>query len=229
MYIEDEGSTSLLKLWEKDTKIMNGIGLGDEIKIMKAYESKGELALGYGGSINVIKKDLHEWLDEFPENRTLNLRGFVKKVHGLGKHYSKDIFTFAISQAESGKGREVECIIWEKPGRGTVMNEGDEVIVDNAYFKGGTININDYTRILLKKNKGILRGIVTELKADKQDEGVECLEIKIDDKELKLDRKKALDLLGVKAKEDIELKTIVNLKKSYILNRFMAIAIASGE
>ncbi|MFH2106138.1 MAG: hypothetical protein ABII22_02675 [Candidatus Micrarchaeota archaeon] len=223
MYIEDESGTSLLKLWEKDTKLMNEIGLGDTIKIMKAYESKGELALGYGGSISVIKKDLYEWLDEFPENRTLNVRGIVKKVHGPGKHYSKDIFTFTISQSE---GKEVECIIWEKPGRGGAMSEGDEVILDNVYSKGGKLNINNYTRILLKKNKGVLRGIVNEIKVDKEDE---CLEITIDDKRLKLNREKALGLMGIKAKEDIKLETIVNLKKSYMLNRSIAVAIATGE
>jgi len=214
--ISDGSGEVLLKLWEEDTKKVKTIGMKDKVIIKGANERRGELNLGYKGEIQIVENAPWNDLDKLPIEGQIKTRGIVKNVEGIKKHFNKEVFSFTISDQEGIT--EIECLILDKIKRGEKIEQGDEVILEDIVFQKGKLNIPDKGRILVKKNKGFVRGIIKEM-----DSNEDKLHLKVDDHEFVLDRQKALQVLEVKAKEDISLSTIVKLKKDSMINTFITI------
>ena len=125
----------------------------------------------------------------------------------------RPVFSFLLSDLH----HEARCIIWASPERGEQLELGDEVILESASVRNGDIYLGADSRMLLRRPKDMLLGVLTEM--ENNDSG---LKITVGDKKMFLDRSAALEFIGVEAADDILLSTIVMLKKKHMLNTFIA-------
>ncbi len=211
--LSDNTGRIKLKLWAADLELFSRFKIGDLVEVKNAYERNGELGLGYSGEIKIIKPSPFSALSSLTPSTYVNIKAKVTKVEGK-KSYNKNDnlhFVFSISDGSAEK----QCVIWEGIGRGTMIKAGDEVILENAYVKAEGIYIYRSGRILLRPGSGA--------KTIGKIENIECergqIKITLNGKVIMLDRKKALDVLGVDVADDISLESIVNLKKEVLLNK----------
>jgi len=217
-----EGSIMMpLILWNDDVELARGLRLKDEIMVKGAYESGGELHLGYSGSIEVSKRADFSSLGALPESGRVHVRGFVTAVLGTddapadGKGAIRRAFVFSISDGTN----ETKCAAWEGSDRAATLRAGDEVMLEGAEASGGMLLIDSSTRFRVRR-KEMLVGEVKRLEC----EG-DVLVADIGGKELRLEREKALRLLGAQVAPDISLSTVVELKKDAMMNKRVALRI----
>ncbi len=205
--LKDETGTIHLKLWEENIRICNRLRTGSELKITGAYEKFDSLNLGYSGTIEVVSSTSFTELNSLPSSGNVHISAMVSEVEGI----KMGPFYFTISD---GKGNEAHVIIREAVGRGLKLEAGDEVIIDNAKTDGNSIVLLANSRLLVKKNKGVVQGKLESLTADN-----ELLTAMLGDKKLVFDRKNALIFLGANAAEDIQLSVLANLKRDALLGK----------
>ena len=142
--VSADGTTVPLVLWNQDTELGKGIRLKDEIMVKGAYESNGEMHLGYSGRIEVSKHATFSELGSLIEGERAHVRGFVSKVSGPS--------SFTLSDGKS----ETECIVNEE--RVAKLREGDEVILEGAQVKEGRLLIDGSSRMHMRRTKEMLIG-----------------------------------------------------------------------
>ena len=215
--LEDESGTAPLVLWNEDTDLANALRLKDLIHVKGAYERNGELHFGYSGKLEVAEREPFTELGKIAEGQMVHVRGSITKIEGYdafvhGMNTSK-AFSFILSD-----GTEKRVIIWENQERGENLKEGDEVIIEGGLVNKGNIELSSDARILSRRNM-----LIGELKK------FECSEnkvmVEVNGRELQLDRKNALKFLGVEVADDIDLCTVVSLKKDSLLNKRIAVKI----
>src|SRR5208283_2535173 len=211
--VSAEGTTMPLVLWNQDTELGKGIRLKDEIIVKGAYESNGEMHLGYSGKIEVSKHATFSELGSLVEGERAHVRGFVSKVSGYGAYRNSRAFMFTLSDGEN----QAQCIVLEGPERAGNLHEGDEVILEGAQVKEGKLLIDDSSRMHMRRTKEMLIGEIKTLECDG-----EKLITKVGERTLSLDRQNALRLIQVEAADDIALSTIVSLKKHALINTKIA-------
>lgn len=217
--VGDETGKVKIKLWAGDLDLFSKFKLGDTVEVKNAYEKNDELSLGYSGEIKVIAASSFITLSSLTPSSYVNIKARVTNVEGE-RSYTKDgkskqFFAFSISDGTTEK----RCVIWEGIGRGSKINIGDEIILENAYVKGSDIYIYGSGRILLRpSNAGGLVGKIEKIECNG-----EQMIILLNGKSVELDRAEALKLLGVDVAEDISLESIVNLKKEVLLNKNLSI------
>lgn len=215
--IRDPSGNSVLVLWNDDCDIGGRLRTGDRVRLSNAYEKGGEIHLGYYGSFEITERAPMVKLHKLKEKQKANVRGFVKSVGGKDRFVKGNSvlpgFSFFISDGES----DVHCVIWENLSRGDRIEEGDEVIIENALVSEGELSVYNDSRLLLRKKNR---------KSGKL-EDMECrdgkLVLKINGEERILEREKALSFLGVSVSEDVELRTVVNLKKDSMVNNIVSL------
>ncbi len=212
--VSADGTTMPLVLWNQDTDLGKGIRLKDEIVVKGAYESNGEMHLGYSGRIEVSKHATFSELDNLIEGERAHVRGFVSKVSGYGAYRNSRAFMFTLSDGKA----ETQCIVLEGPERAANLREGDEMILEGAQVGEGKLLVDDSSRMHMRRTKEMLIGEIKMLECDG-----EKLIAKVGDRTLSLDRQNALRLIQVDAADDIALSTIVSLKKHALINTKIAL------
>lgn len=213
MTIKDETGTTTLTVWNDDVDIFSKLKVGDEIGVKNAYERLGSLNLGYNGSVEILKSAPYTKCDTLPENAPVNIRAFISHIQGTREYekngVKKQYYIFTVSD----KTTEVRCIVWENLERTQKLAIGDEVIIQNATAKKNELHINANSRILARKLAHLISGKITEIgvKSNK-------LFLKIGDTELLFSREHALTFFGVTMHTDIDLETLIALKKESLLN-----------
>ena len=215
--VEDESGTMPLILWNEDAELATGLRSKDLICVKGAYEKNGELHFGYGGKLEVAEREPFTPLSELVNGEMVHVKGNITKIEGYdsfvhGLNTSK-AFSFWISD-----GTERRVIIWEKQERGENLKGGDEVIIEDGLVNNDNIDLSSDARILSRRN--MVMGTVR--KFDCVDENLVVL---IDENEIELDRENALRFMGVKVAKDINLSTVVSLKKDSLLNSKIAVKI----
>jgi hypothetical protein len=147
--------------------------------------------------------------------RITKLEGFDAFVHGMN---TSKAFSFMISDGKD----ERRVIIWEESERGEKLKEGDEVLVEDGLVNNSNIDLSSDARILARRN--MLIGNVKKFECVD-----EILHMDVNGKELVLERKNALCVLGVDVAEDINLSTVATLKKDNIINNRIALRIENGQ
>ena len=206
--LKDETGHMPLVVWNDDVELTKGLYTRDEIDISGAYEKGGELHLGYSGSIEIIKRAEFPAFDMLMDNSIVHIRGTITIVEGIDDFVSgtktRRAFSFFLTDGKM----ERRCIIWSDSDRYSKLETGDELVIEDALVNNGDIEVNTTARILIRKTKNMLIGEITKLECNG-----EILDLIIDEKEIKLDRKNALRFLNVDVAEDISLSTITRLKK----------------
>lgn len=208
---DDTGSIALV-LWNDDCELAKRMKSGDRILVKKAYEKNGALSVGYSGIVEIAERAPYTPLAELKDGEHVNLREAVKSVEGHDRFVrgtsTRPGFSFTVSDGKS----EVRCIIWDDARRGERLEAGDEVIIENVLVNRSEISVFSDSRIFVRK-KSIVTGKV---------ESIDCrddkLVVNIDGKEFFLGREKALKFLGASIADDVELSTVVSLKKDSIVN-----------
>ncbi|MEW6748543.1 MAG: hypothetical protein AB1295_02455 [Candidatus Micrarchaeota archaeon] len=222
--VEDESGSMPLVLWNEDVELAARLRTKDEVHVQGAYERNGELHLGYSGSIKVMAKAGYGRLSELEEGESAHLRGFVAKIEGADSFVKGAQTVRGSSFIISDGSAERRCVILGAMERASKLQEGDEVIIENATVSNGNLEIGSESRLLSRRAKDMLIG---ELK------GMECegdrLVATIGERTIKLDRENALRFLGVEATEDIELCTIASLKRDALINSRMAVKVEQRE
>jgi hypothetical protein len=220
--VKDESGTMPLILWNEDVNLAARLRSRDEIEVKGAYERSGELHLSYSGELKTVEEAEFTSLEELRDGEYVHVRGRICRLDGFdafvhGMNTSKG-FSFMITDGKI----ERRVIIWEEPERGEKLREGDEVMIEDGLVNNSNIDLSSDARILARRN--MLIGQVGKFEC----EG-EILHMEVNGKELVLERKNALRVLGVDVAEDISLSTIAALKKDNIINNRIALRIENGQ
>ncbi len=143
------------------------------------------------------------------EEGRVSLKGVVDSVDGKMQTRRGEFFVFYISDGE----KKVKCIIVEGIDRGEKIKPGEELLIQNASYKNDAIWMNSKTRVLVKRK--IAKGIVDDMFIEN---GKLVVVFKENGKRV-LERKEALRFLEAGVADDIELETILNLKREYIIGK----------
>ncbi len=216
--VKDETGEITLVLWNDDVNVAARMRSGDELLLQGVYERNGELHLGYYGSIKVRKRagfsDMHTI--DTKEGLRVHLRGFISNITGA----AEGRFVFIGSDGNT----EIECDITEGTERGNSLEKGDEFIIENALVHDGKILIDDETRILTRRKERMLLGKINNMEC-----GNGKLEVVVEGEKVLLDRENALKFMGIKAADDLELSTLVTLKKEKLINTNVSIKITRKD
>ncbi|VVC02790.1 Replication factor A [Candidatus Bilamarchaeum dharawalense] len=222
--MDDKTATKPLILWNEDVDLVKGLRVGDEIAVRGAYERSGELHLGYSGTMEVVNKAQFSDLSNLNEGDSVHLRGVISGIEGHDKFVRNGRtipgFSFLISDGKS----ERRCVIFEGLDRANKIELSDETIVEGATVKNGNIEIDESTRLLVRRLKDMLIGQIKKLECNR-----EKLLVEIGNREIILDRENALKFFSVEVAEDISLSTVTDLKKELLLNTKVAIKEKDGQ
>lgn len=210
--LKDETGEVRLRLWEDDIRRCVNMRTGSKVKLSNAYEKYGALGLGYAGSIEIVEKAGFTPLGSLKPGERAHVMGTISEVNGQ----ADDGFRFKIK----GEDSETDAVILDGTGRGGKLEAGDIIVLDNAIFAGGRIEIRADTRMLLKKPKGMVSG-----KIEAMEETPLGMKVTINGRELSFDRDNAMQFLGVRPAEDIALGTIIGLKKGEMNGSAVAIRV----
>lgn len=215
-----------LKLWNEDCNIANTIHAGDVVEVRGIYCKNEELSLGYSGELKVVERASFADLGalEDLEGESVNASGYVEtgsEFREFEKNGRKGQFcSFAISDGKNS----TRVVIWDRPEKGKGLSAGMEVKVENAKVKNRELHMNAHSRLFVKRRKDGVGGRVESLSV-----AGKTLKMKIDDKKLEFSREEALFLLGAKIADDIELKTVVELKKKNLLGKNVFLEMKDGK
>jgi len=214
--VEDNTGRIGLLLWNEDAEEAGGIKVGDEIEINNAYEKNGKLSLGYAGYIRIVKRALFTPLAEVEinEGKRVHLRSFVKDTGRL-----KTDFTFSLSDGE----KTVECVLTNKRQAIEKLKEGKEIVIENGLVKDGRVLVDEESRLFLKR-ENVAVGVVEKIEPI----GNEGMLLVLNGNEVRLSRSGAFKLLGVKEVPDVQLSTLINLKRNMFLGRNIVVELESG-
>ena len=210
--IKDDTGHVSVTLWNQDIQIISKLKIGDEILVKNAYEKIGNLSLGYKGTIEIINTVPYTPLAELIEG-PVNVRAFISAV-GEKKEYEKNNRKFTyISFSINDSISEQKCVLWSIPDMDK-MTVGNEIIIQNGLFRENEIHLNNYTRLLIRKATNVVNGTVNDVRIDNNK-----LVFIVDNRTLTFNRENALKLLDTSVSDDINLETIVTLKKESLLNK----------
>lgn len=222
--VEDGTGSMPLVLWNQDVELADALRSKDELEVRGAYERNGELHLGYSGSLKVTSKAEFSPLDGLEDGQSVHLRGFVAKVEGQDSFVKGTGTVQGFSFILSDGGIERRCVILGGLERAGKLEEGDEVIIENGTVRNGNVEIDADARMLSRRAKDMLIGELSMLECDG-----DRLLAKVGEKQVALDRANGLRFLGVQAADDIELCTVVDLKKDALINSRMAVRVEQEE
>lgn len=222
--VEDGTTTKPLILWNDDTELVKGLRVRDEIVVKGTYERGGELHLGYSGQIEVANKAGFSDLSQLDEGAVVHLRGIITAIEGHDRFVINGTqapgFSFMISDGKT----ERRCVIFEGLGRANKIELNDETIIEGAVVKNSNIEINECTRLLVRRIKNMLIGTVKNMGCVD-----EKLMVEVGERKVTLDRENAMKFFGVHVAEDIMLSTVTELKERSILNTKVAIKEKDGQ
>lgn len=219
LLLQDDTAKMPLTVWNEDVGPIAQLKSGDRVEVKEAYERQGGLRLSYRGTIQLLEVAPFLPLSglSLKEDQLVAVRGVVSRVEGK-RMYTRGGGQYALfSVYIRDDSKEMRGVFWEGIERAEKLQEGDEIILENARVKGGEIHIHATARMLVKKAKGI-RGILQEIRC----EG-ERATLRINDQEVTLARGQVLPLLGLEVSPDVALSTIVTLKKDALVNKPIAI------
>jgi hypothetical protein len=218
--IEDSTGIMPLLLWNDDVSLVQRLNTKDLIEIRGAYERNGEIHLGYIGQIKLIEKAEFTKLDELKDNEYVHVRGKISSIEGFDRFVdgssSKPAFSFSISSGE----KKVQVLIWKKPERGSNLKIDDEIVLEGALTKKGRLELSEEARILRRRADELLLGKINDIK-----EKDNSMTVVVGEKKVELDRINSLRFLGLDLAKDIELSTVIKLKKHYLINNSIAMKI----
>ncbi len=205
--LKDETGEIKLKLWNDQINMLKKIKIGDLVEVKYAYEKNG-LSLSYGAELNVVEEAKLTPLALLEEGK-VSLKEVVDSVEGKVQTKRGGFFVFYITDGE----KKVKCILVEGIDRGEQIKAGEEVLIQNASYKNDAVWINSKTRLLVKRK--VAKGVVEDMFV----ENGKLVVVFRDNGRRILERKEALGFLEADVSGDIELETILNLKKEYIIGK----------
>lgn len=221
--VQDDTVMPLI-LWNDDIELARNLRLNDEIEVRGAYESGGELHLGYSGVMEITKRSAITKLDSLIPDQRAHVRGFVARLSGpclkdiAGKPHRG--FCFTISDGAGMK----ECFVWEGAERASHLKEGDELILEAAFVGKDALLLDSQTRMHSRRASQMLIGKVSGIEADG-----DTLRAVIGERKIELERQDALRLMGADIAADIGLSTLVSLKKDALVNSSVALRIEERD
>ncbi len=207
--LSDESGKIPLILWNDDIDKYSTLRTNDKIRLEEAYESGGELHLGYRGVIRIIKRSEPEKIEtvlakaKTQTNFSINIRGKVVQK-------SEDGLQFRIED----EGGQIECQLTDGFERAEQIKRAIEVIIENGIFEEGLLKIGFESRVLCREAIPQTQTI----KSVEADESTDSAIIVTPSDRLRYTREELLELLNVKVADDIKTSTIIKLKKDSLIN-----------
>lgn len=218
--LEDETGSMPLVLWNDDVDLATRLKTRDTVLVKGAYERNDELHLGHSGTIQLLGKAPFSDLSSLAPGEYAHVKGFVSRIDGFDRFVDEKSAGFGFSFFVSDGKKDVQVIIWGKPGRGNTLQVGDEVILENTLEKNGRLELSEDARILARRKERMLLGELVKIEGDE-----ERMKVKVGEKEVEFDRENSLRFLGIELAGDIMLSTAISLKKRYLLNCNVAVRI----
>jgi len=214
--LKDDSGETTLSFWNDKILDLKNIILFDKIKFENLYSNNDELNYGDYSKMEVMESCTLNDINEL--NNGLNtVQGKVVEVFPE-YNYERNGQKHVMGSLKLMNGaNSVRIILWAGLEMYRLIKEGDTVRFENVLFRNAELNFNSSSRIVIIKSfRKSSRGgklqdiIVTGGK----------VELLINDNKYNLTREKLLTLLGIEGiSEDITLNTLLELKKSNIIDR----------
>ncbi|MCX8197514.1 MAG: hypothetical protein N3G80_04340 [Candidatus Micrarchaeota archaeon] len=215
LHIYDKSAEATLVLWNEQAKIAQQICHQDEIEVRRAYFRGGEIWVGKGGEIKIVKRAPRLQVDQLTAG-ICNVEGQVGEIEPdyfyIDKKTGKEKKMSAFQLCGKNGCRRV--VIWQedfdysKAG----ISTGDLVVLDNVLFKNGEIHFNFNSRLIKKgaEEQGEFKYVKVE--------GQEC-KVWIGKRQFTMKLGQLLSVLGLKEVEGAEAKTLIELKASWLAGK----------
>ncbi|MFA5050178.1 MAG: hypothetical protein WC501_04170 [Candidatus Micrarchaeia archaeon] len=200
---DDTGSIPLV-FWEKNIDILAALRLNDEILVQNSYERFGRLNFGYKSKLTVINKSKFSSFDILEEEKTYSLRGTISKTD------KNNPFEFYLSDGKI----DLKVEIQKDDKRFLSVGAGDDLILENVFFKNSRILVLGKSRVLLKKTKNFLSGIVQSVNFKENK-----MNVVFGKNTIFLEENSIYSFLNVKKTKNIPLETLINLKKNFYIGK----------
>ncbi|MFA6214246.1 MAG: hypothetical protein WC717_03135 [Candidatus Micrarchaeia archaeon] len=211
LHISDRSWEATLVLWNEQASIVQGeIMSGDEIVCSGAYFRSGEIAIGRNGSIARAGASSSMQVGSLKEG-ACNVEGRVERVEAARTYIDrksgekKTMNSFSVCSG----GKCVRAIAWSLPEGARLPQEGEEVLLESAAFRGGELHLNSFSRIVAKGNQGkagVFMGV-------RQEGGLAV--VAIGDEKFPLPVPGALSLLGLQSvPQGVDAFSLLSIKAS---------------
>lgn len=209
--LEDESGKIPLILWNEDIARFSGLRNNDLIRLKSAYESGGELHLGYNGQVNLVKRAELDSIQSI-EERSKNEDSFIVNIRGIldGTCIDSDgEITFSILNNQ----HKIQCLLCEGIERREMIDDSIEVIIEKGRWNGKGIVIDSQTRVLCKKKPQQMDSVIEIF----EDNGNAVIITASGRRSIC--REEFLKMLKISVADDIKTSTLISLQKDRLINR----------
>lgn len=224
LLLSDKSGEITLVLWNDLVSLVEEkIWTGDEIEVRGGYLKDGELHVGFGGTVTVLKSSPPTPIGKLKPG-THNVAGKIAEVF-LDYFYMKNgkeeiMSSFLLSDGDD----EMRVAVWKEPERVKALRQGDEVKLEGVVYRNNELHANSSSRIIVAKRteENVLRGKIEEIK-----QGEKGISIVMDGKRITFDDSLSLKVLGInELPPDVPLKTVFGIKAKYLLEKEMAVKVS---
>ena len=155
LHVSDKSGEATLVLWNEQAKQSGGFLAGDAIECSGAYFRSGEISIGRRGSISRSGASGAVQVGRLAPG-ICNVEGTVGKVEGPRAYKDRKsgadmaMHSFML---QSG-GKSVRVVAWSYPKEAVLVREGEDVVLENADFRGGELHLNAFSRIVKHGGEG---------------------------------------------------------------------------
>jgi len=227
LLLSDESGEITLVLWNDLVALAEGeIWTGDEIEVRGGYLKDGELHVGFGGTVTVVKTSPPTPIGELKAG-THNVAGKIAEVfldYFYIKNGKEEVMSSFLLSDETGEAR---VAVWKEPERVKALGEGDEVKLEGVVYRNNELHVNSSSRIVITKKaqENVLRGKIEGI--EKEEKGISVV---IDGKRIAFDDALSLKVLGInELPPDVPLKTVLEIKMKHLLEKEMAVQVSQKE
>lgn len=188
MAVSDKSASATVVLWnEQADRLFGEISLFDIVQFTGAHFRSGEISIGRQGGMKVLQKFPLSPLSSL-KGGALSAKGRVSKVEIGGDR----AFSFFIE----GEGASVEVKAWQEGGADfPIPSNGDNVLLENAFFQKGALHISGVSRMVLLGSQHDKEGLLEGISLSPSGDGLEFM---IGGDRLFAPLKHGLSVLGVR-------------------------------
>ena len=159
LHLSDKAGKGTLVLWNEQASAVEGeISTGDTVECHLAYFRDGEICVSRAGTVAAIEK--------FPISGPERIAAGVCSVKGVARDKRGGEWPVAFSFLLCHEKNCVRAVAWRgQTGELEAPAEGDEIVLENAFFKNGEINIGEGSRILVARKRGS-EGVLERLRVE---------------------------------------------------------------
>jgi hypothetical protein len=222
IYLSDKTSKATLVLWnEQADEVSAGVAVGDIVEVSRAYFRSGEIGIGREGHVKRKAEFAKTPLGALAEGPA-STSGKVSSIEPEFSDGRKERgFAFSIGDGKSS----VRVVAWQEGGATFERPKvGDEVLLENAYFRKGELHLSSVSRLRVLSSESKKKGVITSLEIENGRFvlrlGKEMFTLGIDE---------GLLLFGIKLPQGVEASTLRELLEPSLIGKTASYTLEDGK